>query len=322
MTADGSVTRSPTDRTWLVAGAACLWGLSALMREPLAVQMPAATIVFFEHLLIVVCLLPWLPGALRAVWSASARVKLAAIVVGGGSSALATMLFTSAFALGDPVTPQVLQQLQPVFAMVFAALLLGERITRRFPLFALPALIGAWLMAFAEPFGVTVDSAAAAALAAGAACLWAGGTVLGRFAQRELSAPHITTLRFFFGLVAAAVIAQSTGAGLAFSPWTARNVVLLVLLALIPGLLGLAVYYVGLRATPATRATLAELAFPLTAAVVGVGILGAELVWSQWIGFVLVLAAVTSLALHERHSRRPAVLLKNDRPEAMAAGGR
>ncbi|MGH9191979.1 MAG: EamA family transporter, partial [Acidimicrobiales bacterium] len=42
--------RPARDRTWLVAVAASLWGLSSLLREPLARELPATTIVLFEHL--------------------------------------------------------------------------------------------------------------------------------------------------------------------------------------------------------------------------------------------------------------------------------
>ena len=48
-------------------------------------------------------------------------------------------------------------------------------------------------------------------------------------------------------------------------------------IALIPGLLAMWLYYVGLRRTAASRATLAELAYPCTAAVVGVALLDAHL---------------------------------------------
>src|SRR5690606_32949970 len=115
----------------------------------LKAEYPAATIVFFEHLVLVLCLAPWLVGAVRALLAASPRVKAAVLVIGAGSSALATTLFTAAFAYGDPVTPQVLQTLQPLFAMLLAAVLLGERLARRFAWFAVPALAGAWLLAFA-----------------------------------------------------------------------------------------------------------------------------------------------------------------------------
>ena len=78
-------------------------------------------------------------------------------------------------------------------------------------------------------------------------------------------------------------------------------------LALIPGLLAIGLYYRGLRTTPASRATLAELAFPFTAALVGVLILDRTLSATQWIGLLVVAAAVTALALHERVSESPAV---------------
>lgn len=297
------------DRTWLVALAASMWGTSALMREPLSAQFPAAAIVFFEHLVLVLFLAPWLPGAVRALLAASVRVKAAVLVIGAGSSALATTLFTAAFTYGDPVTPQVLQKLQPLFAMLLAAVLLGERLARRFVWFAVPALVGAWLLTFADPFAVSISSAVAAVLAASAALLWAAGTVLGRLAGSKLSAAHLTTLRFAVGLPAAALIAAGQGVPLSFSPLTTRNVVLLLVLALVPGLLALTLYYRGLARTPASRATLAELAFPVTAAAVGVGVLGARLTWSQWLGFVMVLTAITTLSLHERAAKRPAVRL-------------
>ena len=94
----------------------------------------------------------------------------------------------------------------------------------------------------------------------------------------------------------------------------------IVLLALFPGLLALALYYRGLGRTPASRATLAELTFPLTAVVVGVAALGARPTPSQWVGFVIVLVCVVSLALHEQRSEGPAVAVPDDAREALGAG--
>lgn len=295
-----------SDRTWMVALAASLWGTSALMREPLTRDMgvPSATVVFAEHLVLVLVLLPWLAGALRALRAASGRTIAAVVVIGAGSSALATTLFTAAFAVGDPITPQALQKLQPLIAMLLAVVILGERIRAVFWLFAGPALVGAWFLALADPFGVTLSSARGALLAVGAAALWAAGTVLGRLVGAELSPTHITVLRFFFGLLAITAIVGIRGDGYTI-PW--EGVPYVVVLALIPGLLALSLYYRGLRHTPASRATFAELAFPATAAVVGVVLLDSTLVASQWAGFAAVLAAVTALALHENRTTRPAV---------------
>lgn len=292
------------DRTWLVAVAASLWGLSALWREPLARDYPALAIVFWEHLVLTLLVSPWLVGAVRAVWVASTRTKVSVLVIGAGSSALATTLFTAAFRLGDPITPQVLQKLQPLIALLLAALILGERLRPRFAVFAVPAIVGAWLLAFADPLGVSVSSAAAAGLAVCAAALWAAGTVLGRAASAELRFADLTALRFGVGLLTLLVLSAVTSTPLAIGFDAAPNI---LLLAIFPGLLALLFYYRALGHTPASRATLAELAFPLTAALVGVVALGASLEVSQWTGFMIVLASVVGLAIHEQRSRRPAV---------------
>lgn len=295
----------PKDRLWLVILAATLWGTDGLLRVPLVSNLAPSTIVFAEHAIICVLILPWLPRALRAFAAAPGRVQLAILAIGIGASAVATTLFTAAFALGDPVTPLVLQKLQPIIAIVGAAVLLGERVTARFPLFLIPALVGAWLLTFPDPWNIAVNQAQAALLAVGAAVLWAGGTVLGRYVASTMATSHVTMLRFFFGLLASFVIVLALDTPLLPA---AADVPGLLLLSLIPGLLALLLYYRGLAGTAASRATLGELAFPLTAAFIGVTILNGSLDASQWFGFVVLLTAVTLLALHERAARRPAIM--------------
>lgn len=302
------------DLTWMVALAASLWGTDALLRLPLTGTYSAGTIVFVQHLIIVAVTLPWLAPALRAFAASHLRTKAAVVVIGAGASALATVLFTQAFAYGDPVTPVVLQKLQPLVAILVAAVLLGERVTRRFPLFAVPALAGAWLLAFPDPLAVTVSGAQGALLALSAAALWGTGTVLGRYAGAQIGFRDLTVLRFAIGLPASLLLALLLDEPLTV-PW--RDAPVVALLALVPGLLALVLFYRGLRGTPASRATLAELAFPFTAALVGVAFLGAELSGSQWLGLALLAATVTLLALHERLSRTPAVATPSAVDEAV-----
>jgi threonine/homoserine efflux transporter RhtA len=49
------------------------------------------------------------------------------------------------------------------------------------------------------------------------------------------------------------------------------------------------------------------LAFPATAAVVGVAVLGARLAAGQWVGLGIVVAAVTALGWFEHRTPRPVV---------------
>ena len=216
---------SPSDRrvhrdaTWLVALGAALWGTDALLRLPLSQQYPATTIVFLEHLVIVAVMLPWLVPALRTFATVSLRTKVAVVVIGAGASALATVLFTQAFMHArSPITPVVLQKLQPLIAVLVAWLLLRERITARYPLFLVPALAGAWLLAFPNPLAVGVENLTAALLAVGSAALWATGTVLGRLAGVEIGLRDLTVLRFAIGLPASLLLVLLLGDPLTV-PW-------------------------------------------------------------------------------------------------------
>src|SRR6476619_6715228 len=130
----------------LVGIAAALWGLDPILRKPLASSTTATTIVFGEHVVLVLFTLPFLLPALRAVWEAGPRNIAASVAVGAGASAVATILFTDALFHSDFITPVVLQKVQPLVAVVGAALLLGERPRPRFAWFLVAALLGLWLV--------------------------------------------------------------------------------------------------------------------------------------------------------------------------------
>src|ERR1700712_2654541 len=304
--------RRARDLTWLVALGAGLWGTDAFFRRSLAQQVSAPTLVFAEHLVLVLALSPFLVRSFRAFGGLTPRSKGAVVAIGAGASALATTLFTVAFKIssenGDYVTPVVVQHLQPLFAIGGAVLILGEKVRSRFAFFAVPAILGVWLLAFPDPFDVSVARAGVVLLALGAAVLWAGGTVLGRMVATQLQPVELTTLRFAFGLPAAALIVWFSGDTF-WVPGMSSSVAVIEL-ALVPGLLAMVLYYVGLRRTAASRATLAELAYPLTGAIVGIA-LGAggagALSWSQWFGAVVIAAAVTGLSWHEATARVQAI---------------
>jgi len=281
----------------LIATAAAMWGTDALFRRPLAQSTSAATIVFGEHVLLVLLTLPLLVPALRALARAGVYAILAAVGIGAGASAFATILFTQAFVHGDPITPVVLQKVQPLVAIAGARVLLGEQPRRRFAWFVVPALVGIWLIAFPEPFDVHARGLEPIGLALGAAVLWGLGTVFGRYLARRLDFGHVVALRFAFGLVASAIALPILGAS-AYAG--AHDSVWIAYLALVTGLVALTLYYYGLRKTPAMLASIAELAYPVTAVIVGYVAFGAELVWSQWLGIVVTVTVVSLLPAPRR----------------------
>jgi drug/metabolite transporter, DME family len=286
----------------LVAVAAAMWGFDQWIRASLSGATTAATIVFGEHVVLVLLTLPLAAGALAAVMRLGWRHLLAAIAIGAGASAVATILFTEAlFAHNDFVTPVVLQKVQPVFAIVAAMVVLGERPRYRFGGYLAVALVGTWLMGVPDPFHPHAHGLATMFYALGAALLWALGTVFGRYLARDLRFEHVTTLRFVFGLPASAIALLVLGSP-AFpsghDKW--HNMFWIAILALVTGFAAMFIYYYGLRSTPAVAATIAELAFPITAVLVGYFKFGQTLTGWQWVGVALTTLVVALLPARSR----------------------
>src|SRR5579859_77593 len=272
----------------LIAVAAAMWGTDPIIRKTMGFTTSATTIVFGEHVILAALTLPFLLPALRAVFRAGWRYVAAAVVVGAGASAVATILFTDAL-IGhlDFITPVVIQKIQPFVAVGGAALLLGERPRPRFAWFFLAGLAGFWLVNQAHPLAPSAKGVVVIAEATGAAILWAMGTVLGRYLTRKIEFQDVLALRFFFGLIASAIALPVMGAG-AYS--NTHDSLLILYLALITGLFALVLYYYGLQKTPAVLASLGELTFPAVFVIAGIYGNSQPLTWSQWLGVAIILA--------------------------------
>jgi drug/metabolite transporter, DME family len=289
----------------LVSFAAAMWGLDGLIRKPLSHSTSPATIVFGEHVVLVALTLPLLAVAFRALWSAGPRYVAAGIAVGAGASAIATILFTQALFHGDFITVLVLQKAQPLVAVVGAWLVLGEQPRPRFAWFLLPALAGIWLIALPHPLAPHARGLTPIVESLGAAALWGMGTVLGRYLTRRLEFQQVSTVRFAFGLIASAVALPIVGD----KAWAGtHDSFYIALLAVVTGYLALNLYYYGLQRTPALLAALGELAFPVTAALVGIYVFSSNLRWSQWLGVAVTVAVVTLLPVRRREIVRAPTL--------------
>jgi DME family drug/metabolite transporter len=290
--------RTTSSSFLLVALGAALWGTDPLFRFGLALHVAAPAIVLAEQVLPLPLLAPAIWRGLKRMVSEFSLWDWGNVVlVGAGASALATLLFTQAFTFGSPETPVLLQQLQPLFAVSGARLLLGERLQPRYWLFLAGALSGGYLIAFADPQRVDLAGSVAALMAVGAAALWGTGTVLGRRLVGRMTFSELTGLRLAFGAVAALIVVVFTGTFREYFTLNYHAGLSLLLLALVPGVLGLLIYYRGLRGTPAAAATLAELAFPLTALLVGYVAFHATLTRSQWLGVVVLTGTITAMGL-------------------------
>jgi drug/metabolite transporter (DMT)-like permease len=318
----------------LIAFAAILWVSDAYFRNPLTEHLSASQIVVMEDALVTLILLPFLIRGFAELRGLSASRWLGVLIIGVGPQAIATWLFTKSFAHHVFAVTYIAQQTQPLIAIALAWVILGERRRPWFWPLAAVGMVGVYLVVFArdpsEPLAVlqggqlagTADTRLVAGLEAlGAAVLWAAGTVFGRFVLRNLSFQTTTALRFTVALPVLVAIVLIEGGLSGFTHYQLSYFLPNFLyIAIVPGVIGLLIYYRGLVSTPASLATIAELALPVT-----IQLLAAlPYPWgfgqpfyfpAQVIGTALLLAAI--LSLNWTKERLPPVLVAPE--EALGA---
>ncbi|HET8632084.1 MAG TPA: EamA family transporter, partial [Thermomicrobiales bacterium] len=149
--------------------------------------------------------------------------------------------------------------------------------------------------------------------ALGAAALWGGATALGRVVLADLTPTTLTAARYVLALPALAALALAEGQLGATTTALARHPARLVLLALVPGLAGMLLYYRGLGRTRAAYATLGELACPASALVLNRLVLGATVAPAQLAGFAVLWLAIAALTWSPA-ARRPRLGRARRRP--------
>ncbi len=283
-----------------------LWAGDAPFRKPLLVGGLTVTFVaFLEHLFNSLVSLPMLFRQRAMFRSLNLKHIVGLIYIGAAASALAAILFVKGAVIMNYnfTIAALLQKFQPLFAILLAAIFLKEKISAKFWLLTIPALIGAYLVTFgllspgavwALAPGVSWQGPALAILAA---LLWAGGTVVGRGLLSDLNFEFVTGMRFVFGLIFLLiyVLAWDKMQFTLMTPLFWRNT---LIIALLTGFFALLLYYYGLRNTKASVATLMELGYPLALTVVNWKFLGIVLDKWQIAGAAILLVSVTMIVLY------------------------
>ncbi len=284
-----------------IAAAVSMRSLDTIFRKPLTGHMPVVEMVLAEHAIGALAFLPVLLRNWKKAVGIGLRGGLYLIGIGAGGSALGLFFFTEAFKYGNPSVAILLQKTQPIIAVILAAWLLGERVTKRFALLAAIALASSFFIAF--PGGaVSLTSAGirATAYALLAALFWGSSTVFGRALTRSFEFPVLTALRYWVGLATSAALLLIIGPSAQFMQLAFWNIVPLSLMALFTGgVIPLMLYYKGLSTTKAKVATFAEMAYPVAAVAVNWAVLGFTLDAVQIVSGAALLAAIALMALGE-----------------------
>lgn len=282
----------------MVAFAAFLWATDALVRYPAIGRVNPTFIVFVEHVLAVIILLPWVMIRHRGkIMSLTPKEWAAAVFSGVGGSALATTFFTASFLYVNPSVSVLLQKLQPIIVVLIAFPLLGERPERKFYFWGVIAFAAGVILSFPDlnfnfmSGGMDLHSKGIQ-YAFGASLLWAAATVSGKILLERTPPVLATFWRFFFGFLALGAILLLADTGVPIREMAATSDIgVLLYLSLVPGLLAMLVYYAGLSRTPAGVTTFIELIYPIGAVALNTIFLHTPLNMTQTIaGAILVLA--------------------------------
>lgn len=282
--------RSPS-RAYAVAALVFLsltWGYNwVLMKEALGYSAPF-DFAAWRTALGAATLLLLLAARRRLRWPCSVWGLVVLGFFQIGIFTAATML---ALVAGDPGKTSILVYTMPVWAMVFAWLMLGQKPRRPHLLATAAAFVG--ILCMAQPWEAAVSSSSVVYALAGAAAWGFSSVYLTRLRDTGLDALSITAWSMAFGgamLAAAALIIPSTP-----TRWDAYFVAVLFYNSVITMALAWLLWTFVLDHLSIMTASLGVLAVPLVGSLSSALQLGERFSWIEMLGMGAILASVSSV---------------------------
>ncbi len=289
----------------LICGAAIAWGFDGVVLTPRLYNLSVPFVVFLIHAVPFVLMQPFLYKSYLALKKLSPQGWLSLFLVAGTGGALGTLAIVKALFLVNFHHLSVvvlLQKLQPLFAILLAALLLKERVSWRFLGWAVLAICGAYLLTFglALPDMATGDATALAAMwAVIAAAAFGSATVFGKQLLGKLDFKEATFGRFGMTAVIMLVYLLVTGVFFPFGTMSGINWLIILIIAITTGSGAIFVYYYGLTRVKASVSTICELCLPLSAILFDWIINGSVLAAWQWVGAAVLIGAILRITLQQ-----------------------
>ncbi len=280
----------------LIIVAAILWALDGIIRRNLY-SLPPISIIFFEHIIGLVILLPF---AYKYLFKEKIgkREWFLLFVIALLSGLLGTLWFTTALLKVHFISFSVvflLQKLQPLFAISSARVFLKEKISIQYIPWAMLALLSAYFVTFKDGV-INMDTGEGTVIAAlyalGASFAWGTSTTFSKMLLNKVHTKVATFYRFLFTCIMAFVVILFTQKFSMITLPTIPQWGLFVLIALSTGMVALYIYYKGLSKTPVHISTILELAFPFIAILIDMKLYNSYLSVSQWIATVVLVYSI------------------------------
>lgn len=280
----------------LIIVAAVLWALDGVIRRNLY-SLPPITIIFFEHLIGLLILIPFILKNIKKE-KITKREILLLLLVAFLSGLLGTLWFTTALLKVHFISFSVvflIQKLQPIFAITTASIFLKEKFNQKYIKWAIIALISAYFVTFPNghvSFSTGEGTIIAALYALGAALAWGSSTTFSKLILNKISFKVSTFYRFLFTSFLALIVILFMGYSESLSTPTGVQFGLFSLIAVSTGMVALLIYYKGLSKTPVHISTILELTFPFIAILIDAILYKTTLSFSQWIAVILLVFSI------------------------------
>jgi drug/metabolite transporter (DMT)-like permease len=302
-----------------------LWGTETFFRVNLNTRFDSEVLVFHEHLFCIAFTLPLAISGLRGIRGVPRSSWIYLLLSGIVGSALGTTFFTMSLRALNPSVANVLLNFQPIVSVLFATLLLNERLGQRFFLWAAAAL-GCGLIIASQDFSLTAWRWNAGLLYITITALaWGFSTVAGRGAMLHLPLRVATLGRFVIGavtlLVSLALKGKLSGDVMRWGELGTFFVVKnYVWLSLVAGVIPLFFYFKGLSRTSASVGGFCELTQTFSALLLTWGIMHHPLSLRQVLAGVGLLVAVFRINVNFARANETLYANANHAAEPTARG--
>jgi drug/metabolite transporter (DMT)-like permease len=283
--------------------AAILWGFDGIVLTPRLYNLNITYVVFMVHCIPFILLNIFCFKAYKELPTFSKTDFMYLFLVALFGGALGTLAIVKALFLVNFQSLTVvvlLQKLQPVFAIILAAILLKERLHKGFVLWASIAIIASYFLAFGfsfPDFNAGSRTTLAALFSLMAAISFGSATVFGKKILNRVDFISATFFRYGFTTGIMLIIVLLAGTLNQIQVTTPMNWTILFIIAFTTGSGALFLFYFGLRKVKAMVATICELLFPVSAILFDYLFNGKVLSTIQWISAIILLISIIKLSI-------------------------
>ncbi len=280
---------------------AIMWGFDGVVLTPRLYNLDVGFVVFMLHLIPFVLMNAFMFRQYKLINQFNSKDILIFFGIALTGGALGTLSIVKALFLVNFQQLSVvvlLQKLQPIFAILLAAILLKEKLTRRFLFWGFLAVIAGYTLTFEfnwPAISSDKNTVLAAMYALTAALCFGSSTVFSKMGLKKYNFKTMTFYRYGFTVFLMLLYVLVTKEIHQFSQATRSNWIFFIIIGLTTGSGAIFLYYYGLRRVNAIISVIVELIFPISAIIFDYLFNDSRLSVIQWASAAIMVLSIIKI---------------------------